>query len=67
MKIEYEATFYPVDMDEVRGRLKTVGAQLARAEFLQKRTVYNLPAGVNIAGGWARVRDEGVTTKGHPL
>lgn len=59
MKIEYEATFTKVDKDEMRERLHRVGAELKRSEFMQKRFVFNLPEGVNISGGWARVRDEG--------
>ena len=59
MEIEYEATFENVDKDEIRGRLKKAGARLLRSEFLQKRTVFNLPSGHEITGGWLRVRDEG--------
>jgi hypothetical protein len=40
MNIEYEATFYPIDKDEMRGRLKKAGAKLIRPEFLQKRDVF---------------------------
>ena len=59
MKIEYEATFTKVDKNEIREKLKLVGAQLIKSEFLMKRTVFNLPAGHEINGGWLRVRDEG--------
>jgi adenylate cyclase class 2 len=59
MQIEYEATFIPVDKDEVRAQLKSAGAKLVRSEFLQKRSVFHLPQGHDITGGWARVRDEG--------
>lgn len=59
MHIEYEATFYPVEKDDVRERLKQAGAELVRPEFLQKRVTFNLPAGHEIDGGWLRVRDEG--------
>ncbi|HOZ56000.1 MAG: CYTH domain protein [Parcubacteria group bacterium ADurb.Bin316] len=59
MNIEYEATFTNVDKNEIRTKLKSIGAQLIKPEFLMKRTVFNLPAGHEINGGWLRVRDEG--------
>ncbi len=59
MDIEYEATFQKIDKNEIRERLKKVGAKLLRSEFLQKRIVFNLPKGHEIKGGWLRVRDEG--------
>ncbi len=59
MKIEFEATFSNQDKDNVRGKLRDIGASLERSEFLQKRTVFDLPRGHEIEGGWARVRDEG--------
>lgn len=59
MQIEYEATFYPIDKDEIRARLKEAQAKLLKAEFLQKRYVFSLPRGNEIPGGWLRVRDEG--------
>ncbi|MFH0805011.1 MAG: CYTH domain-containing protein, partial [Patescibacteria group bacterium] len=59
MNIEYEATFIPVDKDDIRTRLKNAGALLIRPEFTQRRTVLNLPQGHEIPGAWLRVRDEG--------
>ena len=59
MQIEYEATFTEVDKDLIREKLEKVGAELVRPEFLQKRSVFNMPAGNEVKGGWARVRDEG--------
>ncbi|HBA36927.1 TPA: hypothetical protein DCZ15_03580 [Candidatus Falkowbacteria bacterium] len=59
MNIEYEATFIDINKDEIREKLAKVGASLVKKEFLQKRTVFNLPKGNNIDGGWLRVRDEG--------
>lgn len=59
MKIEYEATFVNINKEGVRSRLKEVGAKLIKEEFLQKRTVFNLPKNNEIKGGWLRVRDEG--------
>lgn len=59
MNIEYEAAFLNVEKDEVRGQLKQAGARMARPEFFQKRVVFHFPEGHEVAGGWARVRDEG--------
>lgn len=59
MDIEYEATFPNIDKEDVRARLRGAGATLIRPEYLQKRSVFNLPKGHEIPGGWLRVRDEG--------
>ncbi|HEX3095685.1 MAG TPA: CYTH domain-containing protein [Patescibacteria group bacterium] len=59
MKVEFEATFENINKDEIREKLKAVGAELVRPEFLQRRKNFNLPKGNDIQGGWLRVRDEG--------
>ena len=59
MQIEYEATFSNINKQLIRQKLKQAKAILVRPEFLQKRTVFSLPKGHEINGGWARVRDEG--------
>lgn len=59
MEIEYEATFNNINKKDIRFKLKKIGAKLLKAEFLQKRTVFHLPKGHEIKGGWLRVRDEG--------
>lgn len=59
MQIEYEATFPDIEKEAMRGKLKQAGAVLARPEFLQKRVVFDMPLGHELAGGWVRVRDEG--------
>ena len=59
METEYEAKFLGIDKSEVRGRLKAAGATLERAEFLQKRWVFDLPAEMHSQHAFARVRDEG--------
>ena len=51
MKIEYEATFTHIDKDEMRQMLTVVGAELKREEYLQRRTVFNLPTATHIKGG----------------
>lgn len=58
MDIEYEATFLNINKDEMRSRLKEAGATLVKPEYLQKRVVFELPAGHEIPGAWLRVRDE---------
>jgi len=59
MNIEYEATFPNVNKDDVRRKLSEAGAKLIKKEFMQKRSVFRLPEGSQINGGWLRVRDEG--------
>jgi len=59
MEIEYEAVFTNVDIDAFRAVLKDAGAELARAEYLQTRSAFNLPDSVATQNGWARVRDAG--------
>lgn len=59
MKIEYEATFPNINKNEIRRKLLESGAKIIKPEFLMKRTVFNLPSGHDIDGGWLRVRDEG--------
>lgn len=59
MYTEYEATFKNIDKDDVRTRLKKAGAKISKKEFLQKRTVFNLPGEVGYSNRWLRVRDEG--------
>ena len=58
MDIEYEATFPDVNKNDIRRKLIAVGATLVKPEFLQKRTVFFLPKGHEVKGGWVRVRDE---------
>ncbi len=58
MKIEYEATFLDIKKDEIRKKLRKMGAKLIKPEFLQKRVVFNLPKSVKKTHKWIRVRDE---------
>lgn len=58
MKTEYEATFLNIEKNEIRERLRKIGAELIKPEFLQRRVVFHLPEGHEIKGGWLRVRDE---------
>lgn len=59
MQVEFEATFEKIDKDQIRQKLGSIGATLVREEYMQKRSVFNMPAGHDIKGGWLRVRDEG--------
>lgn len=59
MYTEFEATFPNIKKSDARAKLKKAGAKLIRKEFMQKRSVFNLPSGHEIKGGWLRVRDEG--------
>lgn len=59
MKIEYEATFININKDEIREKLKKVGAELVRPEYLQKRIPFDLPKEKRSKGKWLRIRDEG--------
>jgi adenylate cyclase class 2 len=51
---EIEATFYDIDKDEIRAKLKDLGAKLIYPEFLMRRKVYDMGR-----GSFARVRQEG--------
>lgn len=62
MDIEFEAKFSKIDKNKLRKKLKNIGANLVRPEFLQKRVVFFLPEGHEIEGGWLRIRDEGDKT-----
>jgi len=55
--IEFEATFSNVDKEEIRQKLKELGAKLVKPEFQMRRFTFNLHS--NERGRWARVRDEG--------
>jgi adenylate cyclase class 2 len=57
MQTEYEATFLNVDKNEIRQKLKNIGAELTKPEYLQKRYAFDLPWGSD-NHSWARVRDE---------
>lgn len=56
MQTEFEATFLSVDKEEIRGRLKKLGAKLIYPEYLMKRVVFNPP--IVEHGVWLRVRQE---------
>jgi adenylate cyclase class IV len=62
---EYEAKFLDIDVEEVRKKLKSVGASIVHKEQMLKRTVFTLCD--DQIKGYSRVRDDGdgvsMTTK----
>lgn len=58
MEIEYEATFTNINKDDIRQRMKQIGAILVKPEFLMKRYTFNLPKGSEQKDRFLRVRDE---------
>ncbi len=57
MKLEIEAVFCDVNKDEIRSKLKSLGAKLVTPERKMIRTVFHLPNSTKSC--FARVRDEG--------
>jgi len=60
MKTEIEAKFLNINAEEIREKLKRIGAVLQYPERLMKRKVFDYPNGeLRKEGAWIRVRDEG--------
>ena len=60
MHTEIEAKWLNIDIEQMRKKLKSLGATLINKERLMSRKVYDFPdMGLEKIGGWARVRDEG--------
>ncbi len=60
MDTEWEATFWPVDKDDMRERLLKADAQREHEERLMRRYVLHMPSGGNASThDRVRVRDEG--------
>lgn len=60
MKTEIEAKFLNINQDEIRSKLKEIGAILKYPERLMKRKVFDYPdERLRKEGAWVRVRDEG--------
>ena len=60
MKTEIEAKFLNVDVNNLREKLKSIGAILEYPERLMKRKVFDYPdQKLRKIGAWIRVRDEG--------
>ncbi|GHU08689.1 hypothetical protein FACS189431_5400 [Alphaproteobacteria bacterium] len=59
MKIEIEAKWLGVNHDDLRLKLKKLGAKQMRPLTEMVRAVFDLPNNLNKKNGWVRVRDEG--------
>ncbi len=60
MHTEIEAKWLNIDIEQIRKKLKGLGATLINKERLMTRKVYDFPdMRLEKIGGWARVRDEG--------
>ncbi len=63
MQTEIEAKWLNVDKDELRAKLKKIGAELVQPERLMVRSVFDFADGsLEAKKGWVRVRDEGDKT-----
>ncbi len=59
MRTEWEATFWPIDKDEMRARLRAAEATLIYPERLMRRVNFFPPDEEYAKRAWVRVRDEG--------
>lgn len=57
--VEYEVKFFPVELGDIRGRLRDAGAIIKTAERLMRRCVFSQEANPGISCTYIRVRDEG--------
>lgn len=63
MQTEVEAKWLNVNLNEIRGKLRDVGAVCSSPERLMVRRAYDYPdKRLNKIGGWVRVRNEGNKT-----
>lgn len=60
MQTEIEATFTGIERDDIRAKLRELGAICAHPDRMMKRKVFDYPdLRLEKIGAWARVRDEG--------
>lgn len=60
METEIEAKWLNINIDLMRKKLKTIGAQLVHSERQMKRCTFDFPdKKLYMVNGWVRVRDEG--------
>lgn len=57
--IEYEVKFFPINIEEVREKLRNIGASLKTPERLMRRCVFSAEANPSMTCTYVRVRDEG--------
>ncbi len=57
--IEYEVKFFPINLDEMRVKLKSAGAVLEKGERLMRRCVFSRDKNPGMSCTYVRVRDEG--------
>ncbi len=63
MNTEIEATFIEVDHNNLRDKLKSVGAKLISPEKMMRRTIYDYSdLRLDKKAAWVRIRDEGGKT-----
>jgi adenylate cyclase class 2 len=62
MKQEIEKLYWDINVDELKSRLKEVGAKMIKPEYLQKRVVFNF-GNTDRGYEWLRLREEGDITK----
>lgn len=60
MNTEFEAKAVKVDKEEIRKKLKDLGANLVFEEKQYTRVTYKLP--IDLKGGWGRLRTDGDKT-----
>jgi UDP-N-acetylglucosamine enolpyruvyl transferase/adenylate cyclase class IV len=60
MQTEIEAKWLDINIDEIRQRLRTLGAELVTPQRTMRRSNWDYPnRSLAKKGGWVRVRDEG--------
>ncbi len=59
METEFEAKFYPVDKEEIRKKLKKIGAKLVTPERKMRRVISDIATYPQLKCHYLRVRDEG--------
>lgn len=56
---EYEVKFSNIKKNIIRKKLRKIGAEMIRSEYLQKRIVFHFPNEYKQKRSWVRIRDEG--------
>ncbi len=56
--VEYEVKFFPISLEDMRGRLQNIGASLKTPERLMRRCVFAADANPGMTCTYIRIRDE---------